>query len=405
MSAGKLPIYVLVFLANMGYGVILPGLSLYAAQLGSNYSIIGLMISIYAAAQLVTQIPVGKISDKMGRKLLIVVGFSGVTIAAALYHFANQPFHFFALQALAGFSVGCVWPPLLAQLTDQTQPHERGRVMGIFNTVFFIGIGLGPLAGGFISAKLGFTSVFNVWAGVAAFGVLFSLVAFKDARKGMDAGKTSLAAKPPDKKLLREGTSLSFFGACAVRSRGGFCTSFNNAILPLYAAMLFSVSESMVGALMFIHGIMIALFNFPGGLVSDRWGRKWPPIYGSLVATLGVFWYSFPSNYWTLFIAVGLAGAGAAFATPALQALIGDVSMPSRRGEAFGYFQTSFYIGTVFGASVFGFLADWIGLRQAALAWGGFSLALSLSGLIIKSAIARPTPIPAIAKPETVTSH
>ncbi len=93
---------------------------------------------------------------------------------------------------------------------------------------------------------------------------------------------------------------------------------------------------------MSVHAIMLALFNLPGGMLSDRLGRKVLVITGSLVATTGVIWYSFPQGYWTLFIAVGLAGAGSAFSTPSLAALTGDVCNPQRRGEAYGYFLTSF---------------------------------------------------------------
>lgn len=386
-----MPIYVLIFLTNMGYGVILPGLSLYAASLGSSYSLIGMIVSIYAVTQMITQIPVGKVSDKMGRKLLITIGFAGVTLAALLYNFANQPYHFFMLQGLAGLSIGCVWTPLLAQLTDQTEPTERGKVMGIFNTVYFVGLGLGPLVGGYLSNAFGFLAVFNLWAFIGGFGVVFNLVAFKETKTQKLNPQSE--AKTGKVTLFKEGTLLSFVGACAMRARGGFCTSFNNAILPLYAVALFSVPQSMIGMLMFGHGIMLAVFNFPGGVVSDRWGRKWPSIYGSLIATVGVLWYSFPSGYWTLLIAVALAGAGSAFATPAIQALVGDISTPARTGEAFGYIQTSFFVGNVFGAAIFGFLADLIGLWSAALSWGGFSLALSLAGLIIKGAIARPPPV------------
>ncbi|MBI2935054.1 MAG: MFS transporter [Chloroflexi bacterium] len=391
MFAGKTPIYVLAFLASMGYGIILPGLIIQAKQMGSSYSLIGLMVSVYAAAQLATQIPVGRLSDRMGRKPLVVAGFAGVTLAALAYNFAADPRYYIGLQAFAGLSVGCIWAPLLARLTEQTEPAKRGKVMGIFNTLHFVGVGLGPLAGGYVA--LTSFSVFNLWAMFAGTGIVFSFWAFSDGPRAAGAAGGAGLRKPSG-PMVKEGTLLSFVSACAIRSRGGFCTSFNNAILPLYAVALFTIPTSMVGGLMAIHGVMLAIFNFPGGVVADRVGRKWPAITGSLVATVGVLWYSFPGGYWPLFVAVGLAGAGAAFTTPALQALIGDIAQPARRGEAFSYFLTSFYIGTVFGASLFGFLADVVGLRWAVLSWGGFSLALSLSGGLIKDSIARPAPAP-----------
>lgn len=392
----KTPLYALAFLASMGYGVILPGLALYASSLGSSYSLIGLIVSVYAAAQLVAQVPVGRLSDRIGRKKLVVTGFVGIAVAALLYNFGREPIHIFAFQALAGLANGCLWPPILAQLTEQTRATERGKVMGIFNTVFFMGVGLGPLVGGYVSSSFGNMVTFNLWASIAVVGLLTAILAFKETPGLAKSAKAQAGASPKLSKLVKDGTLTSFVAACAVRSRGGLCTSFNNAILPLYASFLFlDIPRTMIGGLMFAHGVTLALFNFPGGMLSDRFGRKWPPICGSLVATIGVLWYSFPNGYWALVVAVALAGAGSAATSPGLAALVGDIASPSRRGEAFGFFQTSFHLGMVFGASAFGFLADLIGLPFSVLSWGVFSLALSLAGLLIKSAVARPVRLPA----------
>ena len=91
-----------------------------------------------------------------------------------------------------------------------------------------------------------------------------------------------------------------------------------------------------------------------------------------------------PNGYWALSIAVGLAGAGSAFAMTAVSALTADVSSAERRGEAFGYQLTAFNLGMVLGALLFGVVSDLVGLPRAVLAWGFTSLALSLSGVIIR---------------------
>jgi MFS family permease len=383
-----LVLYALTFLATLGYGVMIPSLSVHAHAAGANHSAIGVIVSAFAAAQLLTQIPMGRQSDRVGRVYFVVFGFGLMAIAATLYNFATTPSQFVLLQALAGIGSGCLWPPLMAILTDNSGTSGRGKTMGAFNTVFFLGVGTGPLLGGFIASAFGDMAVFDVWAAVALLGALLCAVALKDSvreRKAdghPDGGVTQSS-------LINPGFRTTFAAGCVVRSRGGVCTSFNNALLPLYAIALFDATPAMIGSIMFVHGMCLAFFNLPGGLMSDRMGRRLPALLGSLVATAGVIWYSAAGSYWPLLAAVGLAGAGSAFSTPAIAALTADVCDPRRRGEAFGYFLTSFNLGMVLGSLVFGFLSDLLSLWGAVFAWGMTSLVLSLFGIFIREPMAR----------------
>ena len=392
MHGGRtLMLYALAFLATLGYGIMIPTLSVHAHSLGANHSAIGVIISAFAAAQLLTQIPMGRLSDRIGRVYLVVFGFGLMAVAATLYHFAASPGQFVVLQAIAGVGAGCLWPPLVAMLTDNIDPDQRGRMMGIFNTVFFLGVGMGPLVGGFIASAFGQEAVFNAWTGVALLGALLCFFTVKESAKEKRAvAANARASAAADAPLIRPGLWSTFAAGCVVRARGGVCTSFNNALLPLYAIALFDATPAMIGSIMFIHGIGLAFFNIPGGMMSDRVGRRLPVLVGTLVATAGVLWYSAATGYWALFAAVGLAGAGAAFSTPAVAALTADVCDPRRRGEAFGYFFTSFNLGMVVGALVFGFISDILGLWGAVFAWGVTSLVLSLFGLLIRETLTRP---------------
>jgi len=380
-----LVLYALAFLATLGYGIMIPTLSVHAHALGADHATIGVIISAFALAQLLTQIPMGRLSDRIGRVALMISGFGLMALAATLFHFATNPVQFVALQALAGVGAGCLWPPLMAMLTDNVDPAARGTLMGIFNTVFFLGVGIGPLAGGVIAGAYGNDAVFNAWTGVALLGALLCFAAMKESalekRVAAAAVRTSVADGAP---LIKPGFWRTFAAGCVIRSRGGVCTSFNNALLPLYAIALFNATPAMIGSIMFIHGLGMAFFNIPGGMMSDRMGRRFPALAGSLIATAGVLWYSAATGYWALFAAVGLAGAGNAFSTPAVAALTADVCDPRRRGEAFGYFLTSFNLGMVLGALVFGFVSEVLGLWGAVFTWGVTSFALSLFGLLIR---------------------
>ena len=387
-------LFALAFLATLGYGIMIPTLSVYAHSHGASHADIGVMISAFATAQLLTQIPMGRLSDWIGRVYMVVFGFGLMALAATLYHFATGSGEFMLLQALAGVGGGCLWPPLMAMLTENVEPSGRGRLMGAFNTVFFLGVSLGPLMGGFITSAFGREAVFTAWTAVAVLGALLCVSSLRDSSRREPALPARTGGRSmPDAPLIKRGMMVTFVAGCVVRARGGVCSSFNNALLPLYAIALFDATPEMIGSIMFIHGVGLAVFNIPGGMMSDRMGRRLPALAGSLVATAGVLWYSAAGGYWPLFIAVGLAGAGSAFSSPAVAALTADVCNPKRRGEAFGYFLTSFNLGMALGALVFGFVAEWVGLWGAVFAWGITSLALSLFGFLIRETL----PAPAVA--------
>lgn len=393
----------LTFLINLGYGLILPGLSLYAQSLGASRSFIGVIVSIYALAQLLVQIPAGRFSDRLGRKFFLLTGFVGVACAAALNNFATRPTHFFIFQALAGASAGCLWPALMALLTEETSPSVRGKLMGTFSTIFFLGLGLGPFIGGYVSTRYGFLASFNLWSATAILSALVCALTVSSSQQRLDS-RSGLGRRAPGAAygLVKAGLWPTFLAGCTVRARGGFCSSFNNSILPLYVAGLYGATPRMIGSLMLVHALGLAFFNLPGGIVTDRFGRKGPAVWGSLVATVGVFLYSFPGAFWWLLAAVGLAGAGSAFSTPALAALTADISNPERRGEAYGYFLTSFHIGVISGAAVFGFVSDLVDLPGAVLAWGVTSLILSLCGVLIREE--KPVVVAVAVRQEAVRS-
>src|SRR5262245_43833336 len=174
-------LFALAFLATLGYGIMIPSLSVYAHSHGASHADVGVIISAFAAAQLLTQIPMGRMSDWIGRVYMVVFGFGLMAVAATLYHFATGPSQFVLLQGLAGVGAGCLWPPLMAMLTENIAASERGRLMGAFNTVFFLGVSLGPLIGGFLTSGFGREAVFTAWTSVALLGALLCVLTLRES--------------------------------------------------------------------------------------------------------------------------------------------------------------------------------------------------------------------------------
>ena len=215
-----LVLFALAFLATLGYGIMIPTLSVHAHSLGASHSEIGVIISAFAAAQLLTQIPMGRLADWIGRFYLVVFGFGLMALAATLYHFATGSGQFMVLQAIAGVGGGCLWPPLMAMLTEDVDASERGRLMGAFNTVFFIGVSLGPLMGGFITSSYGHEAVFSAWTAVALLGALLCVVSLRDSTRNRRAAAAGVRiSTDANQPLIKPGLMLTFAAGCMVRAR------------------------------------------------------------------------------------------------------------------------------------------------------------------------------------------
>src|SRR5512137_1536168 len=149
-KAGSLfPLYLSVFVAVLGFSLVAPIFPLYAIGLGASYSLLGFIISVYGAIQLITQLPIGRLSDKRGRKPLIILGLLAFTIMPPLYIYASNAYLLIPIRILGGIGASAVWPLAMALIIDKVSSESRGAAMGRYNAAFYSAVAVGPLIGGF----------------------------------------------------------------------------------------------------------------------------------------------------------------------------------------------------------------------------------------------------------------
>jgi len=159
------------FVVMVGFGIIFPVLPFYARDLGASSLEMGLIITLFALAQFVSAPWWGALSDRLGRKPIIVFGLVGFSLSLLLIGLASTMGMILFARALGGLLAGSAFPTSLAFAADLSDKRERPRVMGRMGAAANLGFILGPAIGGAL-AVLGIRTTFFISAGLVLFNAL-----------------------------------------------------------------------------------------------------------------------------------------------------------------------------------------------------------------------------------------
>jgi multidrug resistance protein len=169
-------LWVLVFIAiinSMGFGIIIPLLYPYGKKFGVTEHTIGLLTAAYSIAQFFATPVLGSLSDRFGRKPLLIISLIGTCASFIVFGLANSIFVLFAARILDGLTGGNI-SVAQAMVSDISSPKERAKNFGILGSAFGFGFVIGPAVGGLLS-KFGMKVPFFFAAGIAILGVLLTI--------------------------------------------------------------------------------------------------------------------------------------------------------------------------------------------------------------------------------------
>jgi MFS family permease len=154
-------------------------------------------------------------------------------------------------------------------------------------------------------------------------------------------------------------------------------------ILPQYV-LTFNVSYTLAGLVISAFPLARMLFNFPSGILADRYGRRRPLLLGILIVTLGALGCGLAQSIYELILFRFMYGAGTAMFTIVANVIVADIAPPTERGKYLSYYQGSFRLGSIFGPAIGGFLADFSGLRMPFFLLAGLgALSVGLTFILI----------------------
>jgi DHA1 family tetracycline resistance protein-like MFS transporter len=143
-------IFITIFIDLIGFGIVIPVLPLYAKQYGATESVVGLLLGVYSGMQLIFAPVLGRLSDRMGRRPVLLASLIGTSIGFFIMGLAGALWMLFLGRIIDGITGGNI-STAQAYIADVTPPEERSRGMGLIGAAFGLGFIFGPAIGGVMS--------------------------------------------------------------------------------------------------------------------------------------------------------------------------------------------------------------------------------------------------------------
>ncbi len=269
-------------MAMMGMGIIAPFMPLYLQEFGAGGTSLGLVFAAFSVARSLLGPAVGGLSDRVGRKRLIVGGLALYTVVSLLYVVAQSLWQMGVFRLLHGMASIMVTPIAQAYVGDLTPEGKEGRMTTLFYTSMFFGMALGPLVGGYLVTGWSLEAPFfamGILSLLALIGVAWLVP--DDVRRSAGVPRQYL----PFRTVIRTPAVVAMVVYMA--SRGFWRQSFN-AFWPLLAASLGHV-EAAIGLVLTGYMVGEGLFQIPFGYLADRFRRRPQVAVGGLLSPLPMF--------------------------------------------------------------------------------------------------------------------
>ncbi|WP_144127951.1 MFS transporter [Catellatospora sichuanensis] len=346
-------------------------------------------IVAFGVTKALTNLAAGSLSDRYGRKPVLVAGWLIGLPVPLLLIWAPSWGWVIAANILLGINQGLTWSTTIVMKIDLVGPARRGLAMGFNEAAGYMAVAATALATGWLAAEHGLRPTpFYLGLAFAALGLGLSTIFVRETR---DYARHEAANHVPansdhhDELTSRQIFTLTSFRekALSAASQAGLVNNLNDGLAWGLYPILFATSGlgvARIGVLVALYPAVWGLGQMLTGWLSDHWGRKWLITAGMLLQAAGIGLVAAAHTFTPWAIAAILMGAGTALVYPTLLAVIGDVAHPAWRARSVGVYRLWRDLGYAVGALIAGITADLFGIRPAIWTIAAITAA---SGLIV----------------------
>ncbi|HLG14295.1 MAG TPA: MFS transporter [Blastocatellia bacterium] len=346
-------IFITIFIDLVGFGIVIPVLPLYAQTMNASPTEIGLLVSVFSAMQFIFSPLLGRLSDRVGRRPVLLLSLLGTSAGFLTMGVAGSLAWLFAGRIIDGVSGGNI-STAQAYIADVTSPEERSRGMGLIGAAFGLGFVVGPAMGGLLShispgAPFLFAGTLAAANAVALYFLLPESLAPEHRREARRRGSILDVFSEAGSWQLGAVMATYFFATLSF----GLMTT----IYPLFTAKRFEFDATHNGYVFAFVGLIGAVIQ--GGLLGRllrAFGDKLLAVVGTAALAISMFFLPATATVaMLLLVSTGIA-IGNSLATPTLNGLASKSVNAAWQGRVLGVLQSSASLARIIGPVLGGWL-------------------------------------------------
>jgi len=375
-----------IFFADASHSTVIPIFPGFAQRVGASLSMLGSYGSVAALTMLIFSLPLGRLSDKYGRKSLMIPGLALFILVPISYIFASSPIHLYPIRMLLGLAVGMIFGNGFLLMTEIAEPEFRNTAQGMYMTSMGIGFTIGPLIGGFTAKLYGSQVSFIISAAFGALSLLLFLLVHEKQRKPLDSApreNLTLSSIIRDRKILAAGVA-NFLNSLMFNALTLF--------FPVYGASI-GFDESQIGTSFTSRGLASTVVRLPVGALTKHIRALYLMISGLILSSIMIFGVSQSTLLTYVSILMGIQGIAYGIYLTSGSIYVAQNSEENYRGTAMAVYSMFGNLSGIINPLILGLIAENIGSRGALV----FSSAVTLIGVLLVYYLGR--------KSESKSSH
>lgn len=360
----------IAFASYLGSYMRIPVVPLFATSLGASAWEVGIINAAFLLMSGALSIPVGILSDRWGRKLLILAGLAISTATSFLLFASTTPQQLMVIYLLFGTGLAAIGPTLMSYVADFSPSTHLGRSYGWYTTAIYSGMSLGPALGGFIAQWLGFRPLFLI----AGFFVMLLIGVAVRFLPGHAPHLSQRPASPKPTGITRDLLKNRALMGCWLLTLG---SCFGQGMFVTFSPLLAhdqGLSMGQIGLIFAAQAVSNAMSRLPFGRLSDRVrSRGKLATLGFVLFSLSLAVFGFCRTLPQFLLAALALGVTMGLSFTPLGALIAEAAPPEARGLAMGCYNTSIYLGMMLSSAFMG----------GVIGWAGYGLSFMITGVLV----------------------
>lgn len=359
-------LFLVVVIDLIGFGIIIPLLPFFAEHFQASPFEVGMLLAIYSLTQFVAAPFWGRLSDRIGRRPVILVSLVGAILTYIWLGFAEDLWVLFVARAASGFMAGNI-SAAFAYAADVTTRENRAKGMGLIGAAFGLGFIIGPAIGGILAgsdpANADFQSPAFAAAGLSTIALVMGLFTLKESLSPEIIKRIASTPKTTRSKQFRQAFTHPQIRLLLILSfLSIFAFSGIEATFALWSRRQFGWGPEQNGYLFALIGLLnVAMQGGFIGRLAKRFGETNLLLQGAVSLAVGIVLIPFATNLWFLVVVMMVATYGFSLISPALNSLISLQTSDDEQGSMMGVTRSATTLARVAGPAWAGLLFSLLG--------------------------------------------